>query len=61
MAIQAAFPTYDDSLWRDVYIGQGCCEVDSTDSWSLTAGAYCTLVNFHYEAAGVVHLLFHSD
>ena len=42
VAIQAAFPTHDDSLWRDVYIVKAAAKEDSTDSWSLTAGAYCT-------------------
>ena len=42
VAIQAAFPTHDDSLGQDVYIVKAAAVEDSTDSWSVTAAAYCT-------------------
>jgi len=42
VAIQAAFPTHDDSLGQDVYIVKAAAFEDSTDSWSVTAAAYCT-------------------
>lgn len=42
VAIQAAFPTHDDSLGQDVYIVKAAAIEDSTSSWGLTAAAYCT-------------------
>ena len=42
VAIQAAFPTHDDSLGQDVYIVKAAAIENSTDSWSVTAAAYCT-------------------
>ena len=42
VAIQAAFPTRDDSIVRDVYIVKAAAEEGSTDSWSVTAAAFCT-------------------
>ena len=41
-AVQAAFPTYDASIWRDVYIVKAAAAKGNTDSWSVTAGVYCT-------------------
>lgn len=42
VAIQAAFPTHDDGLGQDVYIVKAAAFENSTDSWSVTAAAYCT-------------------
>ena len=42
VAIQAAFPTRDDSIWRDVYIVKAAAAEGSTESWSVTAAAFCT-------------------
>ena len=42
VAIQAAFPTHDDSIWLDVYIVKAAAEEESTDLWSVTAAAFCT-------------------
>ena len=42
VAIQAAFPTHDDSIWQDAYIVKAAAEEGSTDSWSVTAAAFCT-------------------
>jgi hypothetical protein len=41
-AVQAAFPTHDDSIWQDVYIVKAAAAEGSTDSWSVTAAAFCT-------------------
>jgi len=42
VAIQAAFPTHDDAISQDVYIVKAAAEEGSTDSWSVTAEAFCT-------------------
>jgi hypothetical protein len=42
VAVQAAFPTHDDSIWLDVYIVKAAAEAGTTDSWSVTAAAFCT-------------------
>jgi hypothetical protein len=42
VAVQAAFPTHDDSVWQDVYIVKAAAAEGSTDAWSVTAAAYCT-------------------
>lgn len=42
VSIQAAFPTHDDSVWQDVYIVKAAAKEGATDSWSVTASAYCT-------------------
>src|SRR6185503_1265659 len=42
VAIQAAFPTHDDAIFQDVYIVKAAAEEGSTDSWSVTAEAFCT-------------------
>ena len=31
-----------DSIWQDVYIVKAAAEEGTTDSWSVTAGAFCT-------------------
>jgi hypothetical protein len=42
VAVQAGFPTYDASIWQDVYIVKAAAVEGSTQSWSVTAAAFCT-------------------
>ncbi len=59
VAVQAAFPTHDDSIWQDVYIVKAASEEENDQSWSVTAGAYCTPTLATQKQ--FVEILFDSD